>query len=102
MDINEDGNVDILSGCFADSELASIRAGTFQVMWGQGLGRFGKPQRLNGSDDKALVIDITNRDNQAQLQRRVCTRPICLDWDGDGKMDLVSVILREPLFGLRD
>ena len=90
MDLNGDGKLDILSGCFADSELPGLRAGTFHVMWGKSLGHFTKPQRLNGKDGDALVIDRKDSDGKAGQQRRVCTRPISIDWDGDGKLDIVS------------
>lgn len=61
-------------------------AGLFQVLWGQGRGKFKQSAVLNGTDGKPLIIPIKNKSEQIQ---NICTRPTAVDWNGDGKLDLV-------------
>ena len=39
-----------------------------------------------GTDGKPLIIPA---DGDAKLTEKICTRPFAVDWDGDGKLDLV-------------
>ena len=81
MDIDEDGNLDILSGTYAcDDETA---AGLYQVLYGTKDGGFKKIAVLNGTDGKPLVITPGHR------VENYCTRPFAVDWDGDGDLDLI-------------
>ena len=61
-------------------------AGLFQVLWGQPGRKFKEAAVLNGADNKPLIIPIKSKDEQLE---NICTRPWAVDWDGDGKLDLV-------------
>ena len=61
-------------------------AGLFQVLWGQAGGKFKEAAVLNGTDKEPLIIPIKDKDEQLE---NICTRPWAVDWDADGKLDLV-------------
>lgn len=65
-------------------------AGLFQVLWGQADGQLSAAQTLNGTDDQPLIISAPpgNEDYDSDIAR-ICTRPMAVDWDGDGDLDLV-------------
>ena len=84
MDLNNDGYRDILSGSY--SRMESSMAGLFQVLWGEKGGKFKQAAVLNGTDKEPLIIPIKNKSEMAQ---NICTRPTAVDWNGDGKLDLV-------------
>ena len=88
MDLNGDGNTDILSGSY--SRMEKSMAGLFQVLWGNTDGTFAVAAELNGTDEKPLIIstaEVTEGyDNDID---RICTRPVAVDWDSDGDLDLV-------------
>ncbi len=84
MDIDGDGHLDILSGSY--SRMDGDMAGLFQVLYGKGDGTFRKAEVLKGTDGKPLIIPAKGN---AQLTEKICTRPFAVDWDGDGKLDLV-------------
>ena len=83
MDLDGDGQRDILSGSYSRMETAM--AGLFQVLRGQPDGSFKKAQVLNGADDKPLIIPV-EKENWVE---NICTRPFAIDWDGDTHLDLV-------------
>jgi hypothetical protein len=83
VDLNGDGHNDILSGSY--SRLENDMAGLFQVLYGKADGTFRKAEVLNGTDGQPLIIPAT-REN---IVDAICTRPFAIDWDGDGKLDLV-------------
>ena len=83
MDIDGDGNDDILSGSYSREE--TPMAGLFQVLYGNPDGTFRKAEILKGTDGEPLVISL---DDQRRTQS-ICTRPFAVDWDGDGHVDLV-------------
>lgn len=60
-------------------------AGLFQVLYGTSNG-FRKATVLNGSDDKPLLLPGGKND----LTKKICTRQFLVDWDGDGKLDLLT------------
>ena len=84
MDIDGDGIVDILSGSY--SRMEHDMAGLFQVLYGNKDGTFRRAEPLKGSDGKVLLLPGSREKN---LTDRICTRPFAVDWDGDGKIDLV-------------
>jgi len=66
-------------------------AGLFQVLWGQADGTFQVAEALTGTDDEPLIIPMgedAERNGGTSLEN-ICTRPIAVDWDGDGDLDLV-------------
>jgi len=88
VDIDGDGILDIVSGCYSrDSKGVDDMAGTFQVLYGNSDGTFRKAQTLNGSDGKPLLLPGVGEN---ELTKRICTRQFIVDWDGDGKLDLVT------------
>jgi hypothetical protein len=84
VDLNNDGYPDILSGSY--SRMQGSMAGLFQVLWGQAGGKFKQPAVLNGTDKEPLIIPLKNK---SEVVECICTRPTAIDWDGDGKLDLV-------------
>jgi hypothetical protein len=84
VDIDGDGHLDILSGSY--SRMDQDMAGLFQVLYGKGDGTFRKAEVLKGTDGEPLIIPAKG-DNQ--LTEKICTRPFAVDWDGDGRLDLV-------------
>ncbi len=83
MDVNGDGQLDVLSGSY--SRMEESMAGLFQVLYGEGEGKFRKAEVLNGTDGEPLIIPTEGDDID-----RICTRPFAVDLDGDGKLDIVS------------
>ncbi len=84
MDLDGDGHIDILSGSY--SRMDKDMAGLFQVLYGKSDGTFRKAEALKGSDGEPLIIPTKDEN---QLTEKICTRPYAVDWDGDGKLDLV-------------
>ena len=84
MDIDGDGHLDILSGSY--SRMDRDMAGLFQVLYGKADGTFRKAEVLKGTDGKPLIIPAKG---DRELTEKICTRPFAVDWDGDGKLDLV-------------
>jgi len=84
VDIDGDGHLDILSGSY--SRMDKEMAGLFQVLYGKGDGTFKKAEVLKGDDGQPLIIPIQG---QHEMTENICTRPFAVDWDGDGKLDLV-------------
>ncbi len=65
-------------------------AGLFQVLWGKPDGTFQAAETLKGTDGKPLLIPL-EKDKQIQgIIEVICTRPMAVDWDGDGKLDLIT------------
>jgi len=85
VDLNGDGSNDILSGSY--SRNSQPMAGLFQVLWGKPDGTFQDAEVLNGTDDEPLLIPL-GPDKDAWIDC-ICTRPTAVDWDGDGKLDLI-------------
>ncbi|MBK9388014.1 MAG: VCBS repeat-containing protein [Planctomycetes bacterium] len=85
MDVNGDGQLDILSGSYSRQDRAM--AGLFQILYGKADGGFAKPVVLNGTDEKPLLLP---GDSEDTMTDRICTRPTAVDLDGDDKLDIVS------------
>lgn len=84
MDLNGDGNIDILSGSY--SRMDQEMAGLFQVLWGMPQGKFGAPTPLNNIDGEPLIIPQAD----GGMVDNICTRPTAVDLNGDGHLDIVS------------
>ena len=84
MDIDGDGQRDILSGSY--SRMDKDMAGLFQVLYGKADGTFRPAEALKGTDSEPLIIPAKGDE---QLTEKICTRPFAIDWDGDGHLDLV-------------
>jgi hypothetical protein len=84
VDLDGDGTVDILSGSY--SRMEQTMAGLFHVLHGNKDGTFRKAEVVKGADGEPLIIPTTTDDEDTE---RICTRPFAVDWDGDGKLDLV-------------
>lgn len=86
MDLNNDGNLDILSGSYSHDD--SPMAGLLQVLWGQAGRAFAPAAPLRGTDDKPLIIPPSEAEEHGDMES-ICTRPMAVDWDHDGDLDLV-------------
>lgn len=84
MDLDGDGQLDILSGSY--SRFGESMAGLFQVLKGQKGRTFQPAAELKGTDGQPLIIPIKDQNDVVQC---ICTRPTAVDWNGDGKLDLV-------------
>jgi FG-GAP-like repeat len=88
VDLNGDGNFDILSGSYSRQE--QEMAGLFQVLWGRPDGTFKQAETLSGTDGKPLIIPVQGKPGEGEdWIKNICTRPFAVDWDGDGHLDLV-------------
>jgi hypothetical protein len=85
VDLNADGNLDILSGTY--SRMDQDMAGTFQVLWGSADKTFSAAETLNGTDGEPLLLPGSREEN---LTDRICTRAFAADLNGDGVLDIVS------------
>ncbi|MBZ0135337.1 MAG: VCBS repeat-containing protein [Planctomycetes bacterium] len=90
MDINGDGFNDVFSGCYSQKGHASM-VGSYWVMYGDKQGNFAKPVELMGTDGKLLQVhDDLDGNGDSRLTENICTRPFAVDWNGDGKLDIVA------------
>jgi FG-GAP-like repeat len=88
VDLNADGNIDVLSGSY--SRMEKSMAGLFQVMWGKPDGTVAAAEVLNGIDDAPLIVSAPEGGEGYDSDiDRICTRPVAVDWDSDGDLDLV-------------
>src|SRR5260370_10330291 len=62
------------------------QAGVWQMLEGKGDGTIRKAEVLMGTDGQPL---INPAEGDPQLNEKICTRAFAVDWDGDGRMDLV-------------
>lgn len=84
MDWNQDGNLDIVSGCYSGDGNAP---GHIQILYGQGAMEFAESTRLLSKSGAPLQNTVTSHRNARQ---NICTEQHIVDYDGDGDLDLVS------------
>jgi len=82
VELNGDGHIDILSGTYSRKD--KDMAGLFQVLWGTKDG-WTKAEILKGTDGEPLILPQSK-----EVTDRICTRPFAVDYDGDGKLDIVA------------
>jgi hypothetical protein len=82
VDLDQDGQRDILSGSY--SRMEQDMAGLFQVLRGTPGGDFAAAEVLKGTDSEPLIIPL----NGQPMTENICTRPFAVDWDADEKLDL--------------
>lgn len=85
--MNGDGFNDILSGCYSQRGHDGM-VGSFWVMYGNKEGKFAKPIELTGTDDK--LLQVTPDFDEKRRRENICTRPFAVDWNGDGKLDIIA------------
>jgi FG-GAP-like repeat len=86
VDVNGDGNIDILSGSYSRQD--QDMAGLFQVLYGNKDCTFKAAAALGGSDGEPLILPAGR--GQDDVIDKICTRPFACDLDGDGKLDIVA------------
>lgn len=87
--MNEDGINDVLSGCYSQHGHGGM-VGSFWVFFGSDGGRFAKPVELLGTDGKLLQVHCECGDDSDMRRENICTRPFAFDWNGDGRLDIVT------------
>ncbi len=83
VDLDGDGRRDILSGSYSRRE--KPMAGLFWVLHGQADGTFRQAEVLKGTDGEPLIIPLNGR----PISENIATRPFAVDWNADGRLDLV-------------
>ena len=87
MDWNQDGNLDILSGCYWTDASDS---GHIQILRGKGPLKFEKAESLLNAKGVALSNFPIDDDNKGSKQTEtICTHQHAVDYDADGDLDLV-------------
>ena len=84
MDLNADGRLDILSGCYSVQD-AEMKAPVW-VLYRTEAGDFAEATALKNTEDQHLVVMDLER---ATITSRICTEPFAVDWDQDGDLDLL-------------
>lgn len=87
MDWDNDGRLDILSGCYWTE---GAPAAHIQILTGKGGLEFSAAQALLNADGKPLENNqLPDGNNDANITSNICTHQHAVDYDGDGTLDLV-------------
>lgn len=87
MDLDGDGDLDILSGSYSGTERGEPMAGLFQWLERQEDGSFASAQVVKNTAGEQLLIPYDGDDNVID---GICTRPTACDLNGDGHLDIVT------------
>ena len=93
MDLDADGHIDVLSGCYSheDSHELDDMIGYFQVLRGLPGGGFAKAEIVKGDDGERLVMRLEDPGAENSFGGdRFCTATYAADLDGDGQLEIVS------------
>lgn len=87
MDWDNDGRLDILSGCYWTD---GAEAGHIQILLGRGGLNFAPAQALLNSDGKPLENRVLPQgSNDPNITDNICTHQHAVDYNGNGELDLV-------------
>ncbi len=85
MDWDQDGSLDILSGCYWTE---GTDAGQIQILKGNGSLDFKEAVALENAAGQPLE-NLSLADDPSQQTSTICTQQHAVDYDGDGDLDLV-------------
>jgi hypothetical protein len=87
VDWDNDGRLDILSGCYWTEGADGAH---IQILLGQGGMNFAPAQALLNAEGKPLLnSDLPGGSNDPNITDNICTQQHAVDYDGDGVLDLV-------------
>ena len=94
MDWDQDGNLDILSGCYWTD---GAEAGQIQILMGKGGNDFEKSVSLENVAGKPLENVKVKKDVDVET-RAICTQQHAADYDNDGDLDLIVGCFSQQFF----
>lgn len=94
MDWDQDGKLDILSGCYWTD---GADAGQIQILIGKGGNNFGEAVSLENMAGKPLENVAVADGVQAEM-RAICTHQHAADYDNDGDLDLIVGCFGEQFY----
>jgi len=87
VDWDNDGRLDILSGCYWTE---GAPAAHIQILTGKGGLEFSAAQALLNADGKPLEnSQLPDGNDDPNITNNICTQQHAVDYDGDGALDLV-------------
>ena len=89
MDWDGDGHLDILSGCYWSED---ANAGHLYLFRGTGKDKptdFGRPEVIKTRSGKTYANSAAEGYDKSRWEN-VCTHAFAVDYDGDGKLDLIN------------
>ena len=96
MDFDNDGNVDILSGCYWTD---GSNEGQIQILRGDGQQNFTAAESITNSAGETLCnLEVAEDAEQEYDMRNICTQQHAVDYDGDGDLDLVTGCISTEFF----